>query len=164
MKEINGLRKLMTYFQVSLHVHSNSGYTCALPCKVYAFSYIVFMEDVLCPFSLGVWHTGENIPPFPFLLVALLNYSADWLVLLFIWFCFCIFFLSLDCCAFTKGLIWVRCHPWRLCSIFWSLLNTFKVLKVPTCPSLSKILWYRSSHSWISFGQMCCESSLLAKN
>ena len=60
---------------MSLHVHSNSGYTCALPCKIYASSCVVFTEGVLCPFSLGVWRTGEDIPPLPFLLVALLNYS-----------------------------------------------------------------------------------------
>lgn len=124
--EMNDLRKLLTYFQMSLHVHSNSGYACALSIKICAFSCVVFMEDVLCPFSFGVWHTGENIPPFPFLLGALLNYSTDWWVLLFIW-----FFLSLHCCAFTKGLIWVRCHSWRLCFIFLSSLNTLKWLRTP---------------------------------
>lgn len=62
---------------MSLHVHSNSEYTCTLPCKIFALYCIVFMEDVLCLFSLGVWHTGKNIPPFPFLLVVLLNYSES---------------------------------------------------------------------------------------
>lgn len=42
----------MTYFQMSLHVHSNREHVRALPCKTDAFSSAVFMEDMLCPFSL----------------------------------------------------------------------------------------------------------------
>lgn len=53
----------MTQFLMSLHVHSNSGDTCALLGKIYAFPCVVFMEGVPCPFWLGVWHTGENILP-----------------------------------------------------------------------------------------------------
>lgn len=79
-----------------------------------------------------------------------LNYSADWWLLLFVWVWFhgfrvyflvvCGVFvwflvlfgfsvLSLDGCAFPKGIIWVRCYPWRLCSIFcpqWMHLRSWK--------------------------------------
>lgn len=38
---------------MSLHVHSNSGDTCALLGKIYAFSCVVFMEGV--PLSVLAW-------------------------------------------------------------------------------------------------------------
>lgn len=58
----------MTYFQTSLHVHSNIGYTCDLPCKIHTFSYVVVMEDG-CTLILLAWclayrreHTTISFP------------------------------------------------------------------------------------------------------
>lgn len=149
MKRNCYLKELNEFFQMSRHVHSSIGYTCALPCKFYGFSCVVSWRMCSVPshshFMFGTQErTYHHFLACHLPLWITLQTDESW--------SFPVFSLSLDCSAFTKSLIWVSCCPWKL----YSILSEYfcKVLEVTICLSHSNILKHRSSHSWISFGQM----------